>query len=287
MAAIGVSKSKLSEQRIVIYGAGSAGLGITRQLRDAMVSVDGIQESQANDKFWLIDRNGLIKESLKKSSGIREGLEAFVKPDSEWGNEEVSLLDVVKKVKPTILVGCSTHAGAFTKDVVEAMAAEVDRPIILPLSNPSRLVEVDPRDANDWTGSKALLATGSPFPPVKMPNGKDYIIAECNNALIYPGLGFGAMLCESRRVTDTMIIAGAQRLAALSPALKDPDEALLPDFQQAPDVNFEVAVAVAEQAIKEGLANVSWDPSEVRGKAKEKQWLPTYGEYLHDPQGET
>ncbi|KAF9258271.1 hypothetical protein L218DRAFT_877508 [Marasmius fiardii PR-910] len=285
MAAIGVTKSKLSDQRFVIFGSGSAGLGIAVQIRDAMVSIDNISEEEANSKFYLIDKQGLIKKSLPN---VREDLKQFVRPDEEWGDStgEIGLLDVVKKVKPTVLIGCSTKGGAFTKEVVQSMAEGCERPIIFPLSNPSKLVEVDPKDANEWTGGKALLATGSPFPPAKMPNGKDYIIAECNNALIYPGLGFGSMLSESRRMTDTMIIAGARRLAALSPALKDPDAALLPDFGDAPDVNFEVGVAVAEQAIEEGVAGVKWKKEEVRERAKEKVWKPVYGEYEFDENGQ-
>ncbi|KAG6807541.1 hypothetical protein H0H93_001484 [Arthromyces matolae] len=166
------------------------------------------------------------------------------------------------------------------------MAASCERPIILPLSNPSRLVEVDPNDANDWTEGKALLATGSPFPPAKSPNGKDYVIAECNNALIYPGLGFGAILAQSLHMTDSMIIAGARRLAALSPAISDPDNALLPDFADAPKVNFEVGVAVAEQAIIEGTARVNWSKDQVREEASKKIWLPVYGQYIYDEQGQ-
>lgn len=179
MAAIGVTKSKLSDQRFVIYGAGSAGLGITCQLRDAMMQTDTISASAANQKFYLLDRFGLVKQSLGEK--IRQDLHDFVRTDEEWtgvqSNEqgEVGLLEVVKKVKPTVLIGCSTHGGAFTEDVVRAMAQNCERPIILPLSNPSKLVEVDPKDANEWTGGKALLATGSPFPPAKMPDGKDYM----------------------------------------------------------------------------------------------------------------
>jgi malate dehydrogenase (oxaloacetate-decarboxylating) len=180
MAAIGVTKSKLTDQRFVIYGAGSAGLGITRQLRDGIVTADAVAPAEANKKFYLIDKFGLIKQSLGESK-IRHDLSDFVRPDNEWDgvqtndSGEVTLLEVVRKVKPTVLIGCSTHAGGFTKQVVQAMADGCDRPIILPLSNPSRLVEVDPKDANEWTGGKALLATGSPFPPAKMPNGKDYV----------------------------------------------------------------------------------------------------------------
>ncbi|KAI0697675.1 hypothetical protein BC835DRAFT_1269997 [Cytidiella melzeri] len=291
MSAVGVTKSKLCDQRIIIYGAGSAGLGIARQLRDGIVATDGMDVAEANKRFYLIDKFGLIREALGPEK-IRDAVKDFVRPDDEWtqvqanGNGEISLLEVVKAIHPTVLIGCSTQAGAFTEEVVREMAKHVDRPIIFPLSNPSRLHEVKPQDATDWTDGKALLATGSPFPPCKLPNGKEYIVAECNNALIYPGLGFGAMLSKSRTLTDTMIIAGARRLASLSPALKNPEDALLPEFADAPDVNLEVAIAVAEQAIEEGNADVDWKKDEVREKAKEKQWKPVYGTYVYDPNGE-
>ncbi|KAH9082251.1 hypothetical protein EDB83DRAFT_2337249 [Lactarius deliciosus] len=290
MSAVGVTRSTLADQRYIIYGAGSAGLGIAHQLRDGIVQIDGVSTNKANGQFYLIDKHGLIKQSL--GDLIRPSLQDFVRLDEEWEgvptNEkgEITLLEVVRKVKPTVLIGCSTHAGAFTEDVVREMAKHVDRPIILPLSNPSRLVEVDPANANDWTNGKALLATGSPFPPAKVPSGKDYIIAECNNALLYPGLGFGAVLAKARLLSDSMILAGAKRLASLSPALKDPDDALLPDFADAPSVNFEIAIAVAEQAIAEGIANVDWDDQEVRENAKNMQWLPVYGKYVYDENGE-
>ncbi|KAF8215808.1 hypothetical protein K438DRAFT_1914729 [Mycena galopus ATCC 62051] len=285
MAAVGVTKTKLSEQRFIIYGA-----GITRQLRDAAVSIDSISVEEANSLFYLIDKHGLIKQSLGPAN-IREDLHEFVRSDEEWaevkenGAGEIGLLETIKKVKPTVLIGCSTHAGAFTEEVVKAMADGCERPIILPLSNPSKLVEVDPKDANDWTHGKALLATGSPFPPAKMPNGKDYVyfIYSSADALIYPGLGFGAIVTKSRRMTDTMILpCGARRLASLSPALKDPDDALLPDFADAPDVNFEVAVAVAEQAVEEGSADVHWTKEEAREKVRQHVWRPLYGEFVFD-----
>lgn len=175
MAAVGVTKSKLKDQRFIVYGAGSAGLGIARQLRDAIVLMDQVTVEEANKQFYLIDKFGLIKKSLGVAK-IRDDLNDFVRADEEWQQSgEVSLLDVVKQVKPTVLIGCSTHAKAFTEEVVREMAKDTERPIILPLSNPSRLAEVDPKDANDWTDGKALLATGSPFPPCKMPNGKDYM----------------------------------------------------------------------------------------------------------------
>ncbi|KAG2153594.1 uncharacterized protein EDB93DRAFT_1135648 [Suillus bovinus] len=290
MAAVGVTKSKLADQRYVIFGAGSAGLGITKQVRDAIILTDGMSREEANKKFYLLDRFGLIKQSLGPNK-IRPALQEFVRADEEWSDVptnnmgEVELLEVVRKVRPTVLIGCSTKGGAFTEHVVREMKKGCERPIILPLSNPSHLVEVDPKDANDWTEGMALLATGSPFPPAKMPNGKDYVIAECNNALIYPGLGLGSMLSQSRRMTDGMIIAGARRLASLSPALKDPDSGLLPDFQDGPAANLEVAIAVAEQAFDEGIQGVSWSREEVRTKAEDKQWKPVYGVYEYDEQG--
>ncbi|KAL7284957.1 hypothetical protein ACG7TL_000046 [Trametes sanguinea] len=248
MSAVGVTKSKLADQRFIVFGAGSAGLGIARQIRDGMVTIDGMDKDEANKRFYLLDRFGLIKESLGAEK-IREGVQEFVRLDAEWegvpANDqgEIGLLDVVKKVKPTVLIGCSTKAGAFTEEVVREMAKGCERPIILPLSNP--------------------------------------------NALIYPGLGFGAMLSKARELTDTMIIAGTRRLASLAPALKNPDDALLPDFEEAPEVNYEVAVAVVEQAIEEGGAGVDWKKEEVREKVREAQWKPLYGTYVYDPKGQT
>lgn len=180
MSAVGVTRSRLADQRFVIYGAGSAGLGIARQLRDGIVTIDNVSVEEANKNFYLLDKFGLIKQSLGPSK-IREAVQEFVRPDDEWAevsanqNGEVGLLEVVKKVKPTVLIGCSTQPGAFTEEVVREMAKHADRPIILPLSNPSRLHEVKPQDANDWSDGRALLATGSPFPPCKQPNGKEYV----------------------------------------------------------------------------------------------------------------
>ena len=179
MSAVGVTKSKLSEQRFVIFGAGSAGLGITRQLRDGMMTTDGIDKETANKQFFLIDKYGLIKESL--GDKIRDATREFIQQDEEWKDAvsndkgEVTLLEVVKRVKPTVLIGCSTQPGAFTEEIVKEMGKGTKYPIILPLSNPSRLHEVKPQDATDWTEGRALLATGSPFPPCKMPNGKEYV----------------------------------------------------------------------------------------------------------------
>jgi len=255
-----------------------------------MLLIDNIPVEEANKRFWLIDRHGLIKDSLGPSK-IRPELREFTRRDNEWAeiqnpDNRIGLLDVVRQVKPTVLIGCSTHSGAFTENVIREMAMGTERPIIFPLSNPSRLVEVDPKDANEWTKGRALLATGSPFPPCKLPNGKDYVVAECNNALIYPGIGLGAVVSRSRTLTDSMIVAATRRLASLSPTLRDPDEGLLPDFGDSPAVNLEIAVAVAEQAVEEGQAGVRCQKEDVRKLVTEAQWKPLYGEYVYDANGE-
>ncbi|KAF8167155.1 hypothetical protein B0H34DRAFT_779044 [Crassisporium funariophilum] len=326
MAAIGVSrrsrlnvsspeKNRLSDQRFVILGAGSAGMGIAVQIRDAMMAADGVSRDDANRLFWMVDRNGLLFEKGVDTQDMTESQLEFVRSaDEGWGSkqEQNGLLQVVKEAKPTVLIGCSTASGAFTKEVVEAMMSGLDegaRPIIMPLSNPSRLAEAKPVDLLQWTNGRALVATGSPFGTVQMKvDGKDkeFVIAECNNALIYPGLGFGAILSQSRCVSDTMLLEGAKRLASLSPAIsnvnssKDSEgyyeyngEALLPDFDLAPGVNFEVAVSVAAQAIIEGTANSGAGNkdvrerifTEVKERAKERVWVPIYPEYVYDENG--
>ncbi|GFZ48749.1 NAD-dependent malic enzyme [Saitozyma sp. JCM 24511] len=287
-AAISVTKSKMEDQRIVVYGSGSAGLGIARQLRDAMRLSTDLSEEEAASRFWLLDKHGLIKKSL--GDKIRDEIEqSFIRQEDEWGDDEAGLLEVMKKVKPTVLIGTSTHAKAFTEEVVREMARHVDRPIIFPLSNPTRLCEVEPKDANQWTNGKALIATGSPFPPVDTPGtDKKYVIAECNNALIYPGLGLGTILSRAKTMTDKMIVAGARRLAELAPALNDPNQALLPDFGDAAKVNFEVGLAVLEQAIEEGVATEKELPKskeERRKWADQKRWAPEYLEYVYDTEG--
>ncbi|KIR53437.1 malate dehydrogenase (oxaloacetate-decarboxylating) [Cryptococcus gattii Ru294] len=290
-AAIGVTKSSLKDQRIVIYGSGSAGLGIARQLRDAIALDSSCSPSEAAKQFWLIDKHGLIKKSLGKDKIRNEIEDEFIRDESDWGEGENGLEEVVKKVKPTMLIGISTQAGAFTEEVVKEMSKHVDRPIIFPLSNPTRLCEAQPKDLSQWTNGKALMSTGSPFDPVDIQGSDEkYIVAECNNALIYPGLGLGTILSKSSKMTDKMIIAGAQRLGQLAPALieKDANKSLLPDFGDAQKVNFEVALAVLEQAMEEGVARAKDIPKDKDGRrkwAENNKWSPGYPEFKYDPEG--
>lgn len=169
MSAVGITKTKLSDQTIIVYGAGSAGLGIARQIRDAMVIIDQMDKEEATKRFYLIDKDGLVTQSLVGKVN-HAGWEEFQRSDTEC--QGVHLLDVVKASKATVLIGTSTHAGAFTEEVVKEMTKNNKHPIILPLSNPSRLVEVEPKNAVKWSNGQALIATGSPFGAVDLPDGK-------------------------------------------------------------------------------------------------------------------
>ena len=204
----------------------------------------------------------------------------FARDDDEVPSdgEKVDLMAVVKHVKPNILIGCSTVPGAFTKEIIQEMASHVERPIVFPLSNPTRLHEAQPKDINDWTKGKALIATGSPFEPVSY-NGKEYEIAECNNCLVYPGIGLGCVLARADRLTDEMIVAAAHGLAELSPALKDPDLALLPDISDVRQTSVAVAMEVIKQCVKEGLNRVKNIPAkdeELKAWIEEQMFVPEY-----------
>ena len=204
----------------------------------------------------------------------------YARDDDEFPGETgvIDLLSVIQHVKPNILVGCSTRPGSFTKEIVQEMASHVDRPIIFPLSNPTRLHEAKPKDVNEWTQGRALIATGSPFPPV-MHDGKEYEIAECNNCHVYPGIGLACVLSRTRLMTDEMIVAAAHGLAELSPALHDPEKALLPDLEYVWDTSIHVAMRVIQQCVKEGLnrvRDIPTDEKELKQWIEDQMWKPEY-----------
>jgi len=313
-SAVSITKDRLCDQRYVIFGAGSAGMGIATQLRTAMIAADGISKEEATKLFWLVDKHGLIIDRDGKAALFDELQKEFARPgDEAWGEGNIPLLMVVKQARPTIVIGCSTVPGAFDQTLVKAVldaTDSVEMPLFLPLSNPAELAEAKPADILSWAHGRALVATGSPFPNVQVNLiGRTPIheIAQCNNALIYPGVALGSILSHSRSVTDTMLVAAAKRLADLSAAVVrvkkfiDPSkiidptyeyegERLLPDVQDAPKANFEVGVAVAVQAIKEESAGAVWAKAlaqeadekieqAVRVKAREINWAPIYDDY--------
>jgi len=205
----------------------------------------------------------------------------YARDDDEFTvQEKIDLLTVVKEVKPNILIGTSTVPGAFTKEIIEEMAKHVERPIVFPLSNPTRLHEATPKDINDWTHGKALIATGSPFAPVYH-DGKEYEVAECNNALVYPGIGLGCVLSRADRLSKMMIVTAAQGLAELSPALEDPDKALLPDVEDVRPTSVHVAMKVIQQCVSEKLNRVKdipEDETELKEWIQDQMWKPEYRE---------
>ncbi|PTB66021.1 malate dehydrogenase [Trichoderma citrinoviride] len=279
MAALHASKQKLSDSRIVIFGAGSAGVGIADQVRDAIATEQNISHEKASQQIWLIDKEGL----LTTKSDVSTAQKLYVKDASEW-SDNTSLLSVVQQVNPNILIGTSTVPGAFTEDIVKAMHEHAPRPIIFPLSNPTRLHEAKPADLLKWTNGKALVATGSPFEPVTGPWGDDggdvtIEVAECNNSVVFPGIGLGCVLSRARLLTDKMLVAAVEGVAALSPALKDATAPLLPDVEDVRPVSVQVAKSVIQAAVKEGVATEKGIPSdekELEEWIREQMWNPEY-----------
>ncbi|KAN0093474.1 hypothetical protein V8E51_016658 [Hyaloscypha variabilis] len=277
MAGLHVSKLKLEDMRMVVFGAGTAGTGIADQVRDAIAADSGKSKEEAAKQIWCVDKPGLLLKS--HGDKLTPAQVEYARDDLEWeGNESHDLLAVIKGVKPHVLIGTSTRPKSFTKEIVQEMASHVSRPIIFPLSNPTRLHEASPSDLNEWTKGKALIATGSPFPPVKY-DGKEYEIAECNNSTCFPGIGLGCVLSRSKLLSDKMLVAAVKSLAAQSPALKDPDKGLLPDVIHVREISVHIAKAVIRQAVDEGLATqvgIPDDEEDLEEWIREQMWDAAY-----------
>jgi len=285
LAAVSVTGVPFTEQRFVVYGFGSAGLGITKLLCQALVDA-GLSEEAARARFYAVDKDGLLVEGMEGMTREQAAFARVGREVQDWprGEDGIGLKDVVERVRPTVLMGVSGQVGAFTEEVVRSMARGLDqehngrdvRPVILPLSNPTSRCEATPADVIRWTEGRAIVGTGSPFAPVEF-GGKSYKIAQTNNSYIFPGMALGIMSSKARRVSDGMIMAAARALAALSPTQVDPDGALLPPLQSLRDVSMSVAAALGRQAEAEGLA-------EVKGEAfvealRANVWEPVYLPY--------
>jgi malate dehydrogenase (oxaloacetate-decarboxylating) len=218
-----------------------------------MVSIALLSPSGVADQWpRCVDKPGLLLDSHKDDLTVAQ--RSFARKASEWdGKDTKSLQAIIKEVKPHVMIGTSTRPKSFTKEIVQEMASHVERPIIFPLSNPTRLHEADPKDLNEWTEGKALIATGSPFPPVSH-KGKGYEVAECNNSTCFPGIGLGAVLSRSKLLSDKMLVAAVKALAAQSPALKDPNRGLLPDVTEVRETSVKIAMAVIKTAVEEEYA---------------------------------
>lgn len=248
-----VTKQSFAEQRLVVYGAGTAGTGMADQISAAMER-NGLSREEAKKRVWLIDINGLVTDDMPNLPNYQQEYARPAAEVADWTREngKIGLLEVVKQVKPTILIGTSTDHGAFTEEVVKSLCEGVERPILLPLSNPTERIEVMPQDAIPWSQGKALIATGIPVEPVEY-NGTAFHIGQGNNALLYPGLGLGVIVSGASQVTDGMLLAAAEAVASqVNP--QDLGASLLPPVDNLRASSATVAVAVAKQAVKDGVA---------------------------------
>ena len=283
LAAVGATGTPLSSQTIVMYGSGSAGVGII-DLVIAAMRQEGLSEVQARSRIYAFNRYGLLVEGAR---GIRPSHLPLVRKRSDvdgwWlsGGEDIGLLDVVRNAKATVLVGVSAMAGAFTEEVVREMAQHTHRPVILPLSNPTSKSEATPVDLMRWTQGRALVGTGSPFAPVDV-NGRQVRISQINNSYIFPGVALGILVARARRVTDSMMMAATKTLASISPTLEDKNAPLLPPVSESRKVAAVIAEAVARQAIAEGIAGIE-DPASLPKQIRDYVWEPLYLPYQRIP----
>ncbi len=271
----------LKNQRIALLGGGSAGLGICNEVVRAMKE-EGMSEEEAYQKFYVVDIHGLIHDRMQSMDPHQRKFARSFDEISGWkGGKDtvITLLDVVKNARPTILIGVSTQAGAFTEEVVKAMAQHTERPVIFPLSNPTANSEANPADLIAWTEGKAIIATGSPFSPIAY-QGRTYPIAQCNNVYIFPGIGLGVIASGARYVSDRMFLKAARVLSAHSPLLKDPFAPLFPAFETLRPICREIAIAVAEVAQEEGHA-ARTSRSEIEKSVDQTMWYPDYPAYFN------
>lgn len=275
-----VTGIRMADQRIAILGAGSAGCGIAQLIRTAMMD-GGLSESEAARRFFMVDRDGLLVQGMPDLTPFQEPFLQERSAVSGWTLEhpdKISLLDVVTNAKPTVLIGVSGQGGAFSEQVVRAMAKHNERPVIFPLSNPTSRAEATPEDLETWTQGKAVISTGSPFPPLTR-DGVKFEVDQTNNSYIFPGMGLGVIAVQAQRVTDRMFMAAAKSLAAASPARGNPKMNLLPPVSEMRDVATGIALAAALQAHKEGLVKKDIQTDEIEGLIRRTVWTPRYLPY--------
>jgi malate dehydrogenase (oxaloacetate-decarboxylating) len=276
LAAVRATGIELADQRFVVFGAGSAGTGIADQLMAGMVA-GGLSAAEARARFWAVDRHGLL---VTDGDGLSDDQRRYARDAAEvadWHRDDalggIALGEVVRRVHPTVLIGTSARGGAFTEDIVKDMAAHADRPVIMPMSNPTELAEARPTDLIEWTGGRALVATGSPFPPVSY-RGTTYAIGQANNALVFPGLGLGAIAVRAAKITDNMLSAAAHAVAGRVDTSAE-GGALLPEVAELRDTSLAVAIAVAEAAIADCVATARV-PDDLLSLVQELMWQPAY-----------
>jgi malate dehydrogenase (oxaloacetate-decarboxylating) len=276
LGALNATSQQLKDQTIVFLGAGSAGIGVADYLRTAMMK-QGLTDEEASRRFYIVDKEGLLHD---QRTDLLSEQKPYAQPYHEvagWSHSmsgNIGLADVMKEVSASILIGLSAVPGAFTQETIRMMASKVSRPIIFPLSNPTSRAEATAEDLVHWTGGRALIATGSPFEPVHY-EGRVIPITQCNNVYIFPAVGLALVAGGATRVTDNMLVAAAEVLGSLSPAIKDPELPLLPALREARDVALSIALAVALQAIADGVAPMM-NKESLEDAIKSAQWAPHY-----------
>ena len=275
LAALQRMNQKMQQQRIVLFGAGSAGIGIADLLVQAMRE-EGTDEEEAKKKIFVLGREGLAHTHVERMDELKKRFAQKYEQLKGWeinSPNHITLSEVVRHVHPTILIGTSTVSGAFTQEIVSEMKRHVERPIIFPLSNPISKSEAHPQQLMEWTEGQALVATGSPFPSVSYA-GHIYPIGQCNNMFVFPGMGLGVIASRATKVTNAMFLRAAQVLSRFAPLLKDPHGALFPTLSQVRKVSYAIAVAVGKYAIDHGMC--ASPPHDLEGTIEQMMWEPQY-----------
>ncbi|KGE79478.1 NAD-dependent malic enzyme [Halomonas sp. ND22Bw] len=274
MAACKARGESVSDQRVAVVGAGSAGCGIAEQIVVAM-QTEGLSEAEARQRIYMVDREGLVTGDQAWLRDFQRRLAQEATLVADWDGQ--SLLEVVKRVKPTVLLGVSGQQGIFTEEVIRTMHAGCASPLVMPLSNPTSRAEAVPADVIRWTDGQAMVATGSPFAPVEH-GGRSYPIAQCNNAYIFPGIGLGVVASGAKRITDTMLMAASRALADAAPVARTGEGAVLPALADIRELSRAIAFEVGAEAQREGVALKS-DEQTLRDAIERNFWTPEYRAY--------
>jgi len=278
LGACHAKNAKLSEQKIVFLGAGAAGCGIAEQIVDQMC-VEGLTEQQARSQIYMVGRDGLFTENTTRVENFQR---PFVHSNTEMADWQYQgdfpfLEEVIKNSKATVLIGVSGQPGLFTESVIKTMASACERPIIFPLSNPSRKIEAHPKDLIEWTNGQAIIATGSPFTPISF-NGYTYAIPQCNNSYIFPGIGLAVVAANITRISDEMLMIASEVLAAESPLMKTGQGSILPPLTDIASLSKKIAFGIAKLAQEQGLAEVISD-EQLLENIEANYWMPEYRDY--------
>jgi malate dehydrogenase (oxaloacetate-decarboxylating) len=273
--AMKITKKKFSDQQVVILGAGSAGTGIAEYILEAMVT-EGMDEREAHKHFFLLDSKGLLHTARTNLTPVQQKFAQSFELVSGWSvnNRQIRLVEVIENISATILIGVSSQPGQFTAPIIKDMAGKVERPVIFPLSNPYDRVEAVPEDLIRWTDGRALVATGTEFPPVSL-EGRTFKIAQCNNFYIFPAIGLAVRASDAKQVNDRMMIAAAKALGNLSLDDVNADTQLLPPIERMRDVAIQIAVMVGLQAQQDGVAQVVSE-QHLRERVQQRFWIPQY-----------